>query len=152
MLEYNGKNVTEPLGENFDIYKYGRNREEFLKLKQLLEKFEGLDIEYEVKYLEKAPDLVKEINECLEKIVDKRDAIQNINGEVEQKIIFYVPVTYDKKFYCCAKLADDAWRVEANERHTEYKVVFRGSQINEIEIMSYLLYGIIETKYRIKII
>lgn len=142
LLEYNGKNVTEPLGENFDIYKYGRNREEFLKLKQLLEKFEGLDIEYEVKYLEKAPDLVKEINECLEKIVDKRDAIQNINGEVEQKIIFYVPVTYDKKFYCCAKLADDAWRVEANERHTEYKVVFRGSQINEIEIMSYLLYGI----------
>lgn len=51
-------------------------------------------------------------------------------------------MTYDKKFYCCAKLADDAWRVEANERHTEYKVVFRGSQINEIEIMSYLLYGI----------
>lgn len=88
-------------------------------MKELLQSFDGIDIGYEVEYLEKAPDLINEINSCLQEILENRNIYEKKKGDADKKIIFSVPATYDKKFYCCAKLADTAYRINANEDSTE---------------------------------
>lgn len=147
LIEYNGKSIREPLKNNISIHRYNSNqdiheifKEEFKVLKELLQSFDGINIGYEVEYLEKAPDLINEINSCLQEILETRNIYEKKKGDADKEIIFSVPATYDKKFYCCAKLADTAYRIDANEDSTEYKVIFKGTQIEQIELMSCLLY------------
>ncbi len=147
LIEYNGKSILEPLKNNISIHRYNGNQDihkkfekEFNVLKGLLKNFDGIDIEYEVKYLEKAPDLINEINVCLQEVLEKRNLYEEKRGDADKEIMFSVPATYDKKFYCCAKLADAACQINVNEDSSEYKVIFKGTQIEQIEVMSYLLY------------
>lgn len=147
MLEYNGVDVKEPLLNNVSIHRFCNNEDihtlfenEINILKVLLENYEGIDFDYELNYLIKTPDLIKEVNDCLQMVLDTSNNFIHNENEENRTIEFFVPTTYDKKYYCCAKLADKAYHVEQNENKNEYKVVFLGQQIEEIELMSYLLY------------
>lgn len=149
LLEYNGRMLEESLVEDLELKNSYKNEDihltfktEFKVLKELLNQFEGIDFDYEVKYFEKAPDLLMEVNECLREVINQRRTFERVCGNVERKIAFSVPTTYDKKYYCCAKLADSAYQVFFDENNAEYKVIFNGTQINEIELMSYLLYDV----------
>lgn len=114
-------------------------KKDYMEIKELLAKYKGIDVEYELDYLKSAPDLIKEIKQCLCEIEDKRNTFKEKTGG-EKEITFTVPATYDKKFYCASKLADSALRVETNETDTVYEVTFSGGQIEEIEVMSYMYF------------
>lgn len=152
LLAYNGENVSERLEEcvsvnrhnvadtinkNYQVYE-----DDYKKLQKLLKNFDGLNIEQELVYFEKAPDLLSEVNECLEQIINSKLLFEQENGDPNQKIIFKIPATYDKKFYCAAKLADSAYKIEADENRLEYSIIFTGDQLAQIELMSYMFFDI----------
>lgn len=143
---YNGQTLGEPLIDNageqkqknvssiLEIYK-----KDYMKVKELLAKYKGIDVEYELDYLKSAPDLIMEIKQCLCEIETKRNTFKEKTVD-EKEITFTIPATYDKKFYCASKLADRAIRLDANENDTVYEVTFSGEQIEEIEVMSYMYF------------
>lgn len=95
LLEYNGKSVVEPLKSNLSIHRYSSNQDiykifekEFGILKNLLENFEGIDIAYEIGYFEKAPDLIQEVNECLQEVLDNQSMFKNVSGDENREIVF----------------------------------------------------------------
>jgi hypothetical protein len=53
---------------------------------------------------------------------------------------FNVKVTYDKKYYCLAKIADSAKKIRHDINKNEYIVTFNSEQIIEIELMYYLIF------------
>lgn len=147
LLAYNGEHVSERLEEcasvNDTIYqKYQVYEDDFKKLQELLKSFDGLDIEQELAYFEKAPDLLSEVNECLDQIINSKLFFDQENGDLDKKIIFKIPATYDKKFYCAAKLADEAYKIEVDENASDYSVIFMGNQLAQIELMSYMFFDV----------
>lgn len=143
---YNGQSLGEFLIDNageqkqknissiLEIYK-----NDYVEVKDLLTKYNGIDVDYELDYLKAAPDLITEVKQCLCEIESKRNTFKG-KTVGKKDITFTIPATYDKKFYCASKLADRAIRVEANENDTVYEVTFSGEQIEEIEVMSYMYF------------
>ena len=62
-------------------------KEEFKVLKELLQSFDGIDIGYEVEYPEKAPDLINEINSCLQEILENRSIYEKQKSDADKEII-----------------------------------------------------------------
>ena len=146
--EYNGKSISgnyidyEEHDGYADVETRNLYKKDFDELENLLKNFEGLDIGNELLYFEKAPDLLDDVNKCLRDVVAKKKIFENQNQEDDTEITFSVEATYNKKFYCIAKIADDAHRLQVNDDNSVYKVTFRSSQISQIELMSYLLFDI----------
>lgn len=113
--------------------------QEFCELRQLLMHYKRINIENEVNYLKRRPDLLPIIIECLKEIEIQREFFVKHQG-TNEIITCIIPATYDKKFYCASKLADNALQVKANEMCSIYEVTFSGKQISELELMSYLFF------------
>lgn len=54
-------------------------------------------------------------------------------GDADKRFAFSVNMTYNKQYYCAAKLADVAEDVQSNGE--AYTIIFRGDQIREISLM-----------------
>lgn len=144
LCKYNDEYVDEELFEFIashehenavairDIYK-----SEFKTIESLLKEFENIDVEQEMKYFDKYPDLIEEIAPVLEDVLTANEWIQS-----EKKcdsIRFRVLATFDKKYFCAAKISDNAKNIMPIEDGKEYIITFSGEQLSEIELMSYLL-------------
>lgn len=108
-------------------------------LSTILAKYQNLglpiDIQKEIKKFEIAPDFVSICTDFLVRCLDQKRLLDGKNKESSEKITFQVNSTYDKAFYCAAKLADNAYEVQANEDATIYQVTFLGTQTEEISLM-----------------
>lgn len=152
LLAYNGEHVSERFEECVSVGKYKADdtiyksyqvySDDYKMLQKLLQNFDELDIHQELTYFEKAPDLLNEVNECLRQIINSKILFDQEKGDPNKKIIFKIPATYDKKFYCAAKLADEAYKIEVDDNELAYSVIFTGDQLAQIELMSYMFFDI----------
>lgn len=147
LKDINGVVINEKLESNSERFddksiKYIRSEfhKEFELLKKLLSKIDGIDIDKEITYLESAPDLLKYIINVLEDVIEK-EAIYKDLCATKGKVSFSVPVTYDKTYYCVAKIADVAENIEVISNGEKFIVTFEKTQLEEIELMSYLLFN-----------
>lgn len=112
---------------------------DFSVLENLLNKVGGLNIEEELKYFEEAPDLIEKIIPAIEDIIKAKVDLPNIDYDYCE-ITFRINATYNKAFYCMAKLADKAKTVRSLDNDTVFEVVYNSTQLREIELTNYILY------------
>lgn len=130
------KNVTDYL-EASEIRKYYAT--DFIQLESLLNEMEGLDVERELKYFDKVPDIINKIIPTLEDIINAKNMLPNAIYSNED-IQFRIKATYNKVFYCAAKLADEAKAVYSLNNGTEFDVIYDSKQLEQIEMMYYILF------------
>ena len=108
-------------------------------LAAILEKYKNIgieiDIEKELKNFERAPDFILECYKFLEKSFEAKLVYDQKAIDKSKRITFRIEATYDKTFYCAAKLADNAYYIEASDNEAIYWVTFSGDQIEEISLM-----------------
>ena len=146
LVEYNGNRVMEPLKDCVNPYRIGafnlsEYADEFNKLKELLSFYEELDVEEELCYFEKYPQYLKVVIQCLEEVVAAKPSFDRKKGIDDKLFSFNVKIDYSKYYYCASKLADHAISICKNDEF--YTVCFKGSQLQELEVMSYLFYDIL---------
>ncbi len=124
--------------------------EDLSKLAVVLQKYSNiglnLDIKKELEYFKKAPDFIHKCSDFLEKSLRDKSQFDSKVKDDSLRFTFHVGATYDKRFYCAAKLADDACDVQVNSDGTVYYVSFTGSQIEEISLMYYDLVSMYNTE------
>lgn len=112
-------------------------------LATILEKYQNIgitiDIEKELKKFERAPDFISECHRFLETSLEMKAVYDKKAIDTGKRLTFRIQATYDKTFYCAAKLADSAYHVEASDNDTVYWVTFSGNQIEEISLMLSIL-------------
>ena len=106
----------------------------------------GIDITKELGVFKNAPDFIDKCSAFLKKCLKDNRLYDNINGNDNKMFTFYVDATYDKRFYCAAKLADKACDIQINSDNTGYYVTFTGNQIEEIGLMYYDLVSAFNTE------
>lgn len=108
-------------------------------LAAILEKYQNIgieiDIEKELKYFERSPDFISECYKFLKKSLEAKALHDQKAIDKSKRITFRIEATYDKTFYCAAKLADDAYHIEVSDNEAIYWVTFSGDQIKEISLM-----------------
>ena len=92
-----------------------------------------VDIDKEMKHLFCYPDLLLVCSELIHQCMSKYPEFKADNGDVRKRFTFPVNMTYNKQYYCAAKLADVAEDVQSDG--AAYWVTFRGDQIREISLM-----------------
>lgn len=152
LVEYNGNRVIEPLKDFENPYRVGLyNRseyaDEFNELRQMLNCYEELDIEEELCYFEKYPQYIKIVNQCLKDVREAKASFDGKNGVEEKIFSFKVRIDYSKHYYCASKLADQAVSTCKNDEF--YIVSFKGNQLRELEVMSYLFYDVTNEEDRL---
>ena len=139
------ENFVEETMEDFDdiglsiteVRKY--YAKEFSTLENLLNKVGGLRVDEELKYFEEAPDLIEKIIPAIEDII--KATVDMPNKKYDNcEITFKISATYNKAFYCMAKLADDAKLVRSLDNDMAFEVVYNSTQLREIELTNYILY------------
>ena len=113
--------------------------EKIRKLSETLMKYQALglsiDVQKEIVKFESAPDFISICTDFLERFLNQKRLLDAKSKKSSERITFEVDATYDKAFYCAAKLADNAYEVQANDDATVYQVTFLGTQIEEISLM-----------------
>lgn len=115
---------------------------EILRLKKILYLYTSygieLDIESEINLFEKAPD---SFELCIKFLKDKWKEKKKIDRSKLDvcEFTFHVGMSYDKQYYCAAKLADNAKRVVKDSKRSVYYVTYDSKQIEEIVLMYYNL-------------
>lgn len=99
----------------------------------------SINIEKEITTMQDAPDLVPICANILEKCFAEKERFDRMELKSQRRYTFRVNATYDKAFYCIAKMADNAQDVEVNDDNTVYYVTFRGDQIEEIALTYHAL-------------
>lgn len=121
----------------------------FSKMENLLKKYReiglDLDVSKEIEFFCSAPDLMYECYPFLEECFTKKDKYDSRIKSKKQKVKYVVRATYDKQFYCAAKLADEAELVEYDNARDLFYVTFDGSKIEEISLMYYNLSNIVNS-------
>lgn len=108
----------------------------------------GLDIDItkELEAFNNAPDFISKCSAFLKqhlgvkRIYDRKIKYDN------EKLTFHIDASYDKSFYCAAKLADKACDIQMNSEGTVYYVTFTGNQLEEIGLMYYDLVNAFNTE------
>ena len=120
------------------------------KMEKLLTKYReiGLDLDIckEIEFLCSAPDLMYECYPFLEKCLNKKGKFDSKKRSKKQQITYVVRATYDKQFYCAAKLDDAAMLVEYDNARDLFYLTFDGSKIEEITLMYYNLVNIVNSE------
>ena len=110
--------------------------EDFIAINNNLIKI-GIELSDREKYYTyESRGILAEINDCLEWVLD-HDFNQNDFDSVF--FSFKVKPTYDKTYYCIAKICDEAQRIIKHERC--FEVIFSGKQIGCIELMYFFRDG-----------
>lgn len=104
-----------------------------------------IDVEKEIEFFCSSPDLMYECYPFLEKCLIKKEKFDSKRKVKKQKVRYVVRATYDKQFYCAAKLADAAMLVEYDNARDLFYVTFDGSKIDEISLMYYNLTNIVNS-------
>lgn len=94
-----------------------------------------IDIEKELKSFECAPDFIHECSKFLKDCLKTKDLYDSKPIDAGKRITFKVDATYDKAFYCAAKLADNAYDIKTSDNDTRYWITFSGEQTEEISLM-----------------
>ncbi len=112
---------------------------ELQSLAILLEQYQNfgipIDIEEELKSFERAPDFIRECSKFLKGCLKTKALYDGKAIDKAKRITFKVAATYDKVFYCVAKLSDNAYDVKTSDNDTRYWITFSGDQIEEISLM-----------------
>lgn len=115
----------------------------FSEISNLLKEYCALgleiNIEKELKKFLQAPDFASICSSILLQCLQQKNIIANKKKEEKKEIEFYVDISYDKKFYCAAKLADSAQNVSLVAHNNSYSVVFSWAQTEQIQLMYYNL-------------
>lgn len=112
--------------------------QEFERLARILKCYRDIglpiDIEKEITTMQNAPDLVPTCADILEKCFAEKERFDRMELKSQRKFTFRVHASYDKAFYCIAKMADNAYDVEVSDDNSTYYVTFLGDQIEEIAL------------------
>lgn len=130
------KSVENYLGES-EIREY--YREDYELLKNVLNKIEGINVEQELKSFDKIPDMIHLILPTLNEIADAKQNFACTKECLEEEMIFVIKATYNKAFYCIAKLADQAKDVCVQNNGNEFMIIYDCSQIECIKMTYYIL-------------
>ena len=96
-----------------------------------------IDLNDELRLLDKAPDFAEVSTSFLERIFAEYEKFKNKHPKENLKYTFHVGATFNKKYYCAAKLAERAIDVQVNSDNTIYYITFEGNQIEDIALMYY---------------
>lgn len=123
----------------------------YQQTEELLTKFLSLglkiDITREMAYLLNAPDLLCECFRILNKCWENKAKIERKRIAKDLTFSFEVSATHNKKYYCAAKLADNAQNVEYNIERDSFIITFNAADVESIALMYYNLVGIFNECY-----
>lgn len=129
LVNFNGLKVEEKLVDYVNTIDYMNEQElkkhyknDFECLEDVLNQIECLDVEQELKWFREIPEMIKIVLPILKDIAMAQDKIGMIRDD--GKVTFEVPATYNKGFYCIAKLADQAIEVHSKKRGNEFVVTY----------------------------
>lgn len=98
-----------------------------------------IDIDKELLLFTNAPDFIAPCLSFLKATIDEKPIVESRSGNSRKLLTFHVGASYDKKFYCAAKLADYANIVQSNSENTVYYVSFSEEKTEEISLMYFNL-------------
>ena len=115
---------------------------QYEKLRSVLEKFNriglNINIEHELEELNSAPDFAEMCSSFLDaeykSFFGRKPTTDNAGTYT-----FRVDASYDKKYYCAAKLAESAVEISANNEKTAFWITFDYTQVEKISLMYYNL-------------
>ena len=132
------KKLTPSNGTIRDYYS-----KQFTQLADTLKQYCGMgleiDVDKEIQHICDAPDFAVECTDLLNQCITYKEYFDKKAKDKSALITFRVGATYDKKFYCAAKLADKAYNVVLEETRPVYHITFKGDQIKEIQLMYFNL-------------
>ena len=134
LIDY--KNVENYMNE-LEIRKY--YEEDFERLRDVLNKMEGIDSEQELKFFDKVPDMIHLILPTLNDINDAEQNFECDKGSLNEEVRFVIKATYNKAFYCIAKLADQAQNVCVQKDGDEFVITYNGEQKECIKMTYFIL-------------
>lgn len=146
LLEYNEFAINEPLmdyqnAENYmdelELRKY--YKEDFEQLKRVLDEIEGINTERELECFDKMPDMIHLILPTLEEIARAKHNFVCVKENINEEITFVIKATYNKAFYCIAKLADQAKDVYSQDNGNEFVITYDSKQKECIKMIYYIL-------------
>ena len=121
--------------------------DEFSRMEEVLGELNELGISVDAKkeldFFLSVPDLMRECISFFEKNFNAREKFLSKRIPKHSKIRFVVRATFDKQYYCAARLADSAETVEFDNKRNLFYVTFKGSQIEEIALMYHNLANIV---------
>lgn len=121
------------------VYFENPENNDFERLSVLLSNFNGDKLDKGSRLMNLRTPIFNKLCDFLEFVIAKKHEIQLLQPDNSSKITFIVKATYDKPFYCAAKLADKAISITENRGELEYYVSFFQYQLYEIEMMHYAL-------------
>jgi len=114
------------------------------RLAELISEYNILGLELntqeELERLKNAPDFIQYCAEFLDEKLAQLPFFSQKALDKNKRFTFHVNASFDKKYYCAAKLADSAIDIQANQDSTTYYITFDGTQIEEIDLMYYNLF------------
>jgi hypothetical protein len=106
-----------------------------------------IDIPREMACLLDAPDLMYECFKVLDKCWKNKTKIEHKRIAKDLTFAFEVKATYNKRYYCAAKLADSAQKVEYNIERDSFVITFNAANVESIALMYYNLVGFFNECY-----
>ena len=106
-----------------------------------------IDIQREMEYFLNAPDLMHECFKVLDKCWKNKAKIERKRIDKDLTFSFEVNATYNKKYYCAAKIADNAQSVKYNIERDSYITTFNANDVESIALMYYNLAGMANEYY-----
>lgn len=145
LCEYNDDKIEETLEDYKNITNYMDEsairkyyKEDFAQLEIVLNKM-GMDVERELKCFDKMPDIIHIVLPTLKQIALVEQNFEDRTRWEEKEITFVVKATYNKAFYCIAKLADKAKAVYTQKNGDEFVIKFDSKQKDCIKMIYYIL-------------
>ena len=106
-----------------------------------------IDIQREMEYFLNAPDLMHECFMVLDKCWKNKAKIERKRIDKDLTFSFEVNATYNKRYYCAAKIADNAQSVKYNIELDSYTITFNANDVESIALMYYNLAGMVNEYY-----
>lgn len=145
LCEYNDVKIEEMLEDYKNIANYMDEsaireyyKEDFEQLESVLNEMR-MNVEQELKCFDKMPDIIHIILPTLKEIAFAEQNFVDRTREGEKEITFVVKATYNKAFYCIAKLADKAKNVYTQKNGDEFVITFDAKQKECIKMVYYIL-------------
>ena len=118
-------------------------RDEFGRLSEVITSYIKLGLELNVQkelaHLNGAPDFAECCYTFLSEQLTKYSNFLQKPLDKSRKFTFHVGTSYDKKYYCAAKLAESALEIQKDQDRPVYYITFEGTQVEEIELMYFNL-------------
>lgn len=114
------------------------------ELRSLLERYNvscdlSIPLDEMISVISKYPELVSAYLVFLKDCFDKKETVENKPIGKKKTIVYEVEATYDKKFFCAAKLADNAICIRYNGDRDVFNVTFRAVDVELVALMYYNL-------------